>query len=223
MSKVFIHQPEYFPWPNFFFKASMSDIFIILDDVQYVRRSFQNRNMIKTNSGAKWLTVPIQYSPQKTPINKILIDNEQEWQKKHYKLIYDNYKSSPYFDEVSTLIMPAFTDKWELLENLNTFLLKKILNRMNIKCKIIKSSDLDVSSKNNELILDLCVKVKAKEYIVGKGSKSYLKENDFKSKDIKISFVEKKVYYKQVCDPAKFLPDLSIIDFLYSNGFSNNF
>ena len=223
MSKVFIHQPEYFPWLNFFIKASISDIFIILDDVQYVRRSFQNRNKIKTSFGAKWLTVPLKYSPQKTPINKVLIDNDQNWQNKHYKLIRENYKLSPYFDEVSSIIMPIFVKKWKLLENLNSFILKEILKNMNINCKIVKSSELNISSKKNELILDLCSKVKAKEYVVGTGSKSYLKEKDFISKGIKITYVEKKIKYNQICNPKKFIPDLSIIDFLYSKGFSKNF
>ena len=56
---VGIHQPEYLPWLGFFDKISQSDIFVMLDNVQYEKNYFQNRNRIRIQSGWAWLTVPV--------------------------------------------------------------------------------------------------------------------------------------------------------------------
>ena len=87
MSKILIHQPEYLPWTHLFEKIKLSDVFVFLDNVQYNRRSYQNRNEIKTQHGRKWLTVPLKYSSREELISNILIDNSQNWKKT--TLIFD--------------------------------------------------------------------------------------------------------------------------------------
>ena len=71
MSKVVIHQPEYLPWINLFIKMSLCEKFVFLDNVQYARRSFQNRNIINANNQLSYITVPIEYSDRDTLINEI--------------------------------------------------------------------------------------------------------------------------------------------------------
>ena len=56
-------QPTYLPWIPFFERVILSDIFIILDDVEFSKNSNHNRNSIKTNSKQLLLTVPVKYSP----------------------------------------------------------------------------------------------------------------------------------------------------------------
>ena len=53
------HQPQYLPWLGYFDKINKSDIFVFLDDVQYKKREFQNRNKIRNSTGEEWLTVPV--------------------------------------------------------------------------------------------------------------------------------------------------------------------
>src|SRR5207249_11577269 len=56
---VTIHQPERLPWLGFFDKIRQADVFVMLDHVQYRKRYFQNRNRIRAEHGAIWLTVPV--------------------------------------------------------------------------------------------------------------------------------------------------------------------
>ena len=79
MTSILIHQPEYLPWINLFNKLKQSDIFVFLDNVQYNRRSYQNRNLIKTKNGSEYLTVPIKKQPRETLIKDILINNTVNW------------------------------------------------------------------------------------------------------------------------------------------------
>ena len=57
---VSIHQPEHLPWPGLISKASKSEIFVILDSVAFRKNYFQNRNAIHSQTGRKWLTIPVQ-------------------------------------------------------------------------------------------------------------------------------------------------------------------
>jgi hypothetical protein len=58
--KVAIVQSNYIPWKGYFDLINMVDEFILYDDMQYTRRDWRNRNIIKTRSGLTKLTIPVQ-------------------------------------------------------------------------------------------------------------------------------------------------------------------
>ncbi|MGC2821293.1 MAG: WbqC family protein, partial [Candidatus Sulfotelmatobacter sp.] len=57
--KVAISQPSYLPWSGFFDLVDQVDQFVLLDDAQFVKQSWHQRNRIKSPSGLLWLTVPV--------------------------------------------------------------------------------------------------------------------------------------------------------------------
>ena len=59
MTNVMIRQPGYLPNIGFFKKIQSCDIFVFLDDVQFVKDRFDNRNRIKSSDGITWITVPL--------------------------------------------------------------------------------------------------------------------------------------------------------------------
>ena len=44
-------QPGYLPWIPFFKRIQQSDIFVYLDDVEFSKNNFHNRNRIRTPNG----------------------------------------------------------------------------------------------------------------------------------------------------------------------------
>ena len=56
--RIAIIQSNYIPWKGYFNIIKCVDHFVLLDDVQYTRRDWRNRNLIKTKAGLKWLTIP---------------------------------------------------------------------------------------------------------------------------------------------------------------------
>src|ERR1035437_1984540 len=100
---VGIHQPNYLPYLGFFDKIRRSDIFVILDDAQFSKGDFHNRNRIKTSTGAKWITIPI-IEPFK-PINETYINYNVKngkfvWNDSHLFLLKENYQKAPFFDTI---------------------------------------------------------------------------------------------------------------------------
>ena len=94
------HQPAYIPWAGYIHKIISSDLFIILDNVQYEKNSFINRNYLLINNEPKLITVPVELkSHLNTKINDIKISNTKQWGRKHLKAIQLNYKKSPFFNK----------------------------------------------------------------------------------------------------------------------------
>jgi len=54
-----IQQPEHIPWIGFFNKMAQCDLFVYLDNVQFKKRYFENRNKVISNGEVLWLTVPV--------------------------------------------------------------------------------------------------------------------------------------------------------------------
>src|SRR5262245_40858908 len=94
---VSIHQPHYLPWTPYFAKIARSDRFVLLDDVQYEKNGFQNRNKIKTPQGWAYLTIPVR-RPTARPIREIEIDRATNWQVKHRRALELNYRRAPFFE-----------------------------------------------------------------------------------------------------------------------------
>ncbi len=54
-------QPVYLPWLGYFEQIAVTDHFVLLDDVQYTKQDWRNRNRVKTAQGATWMTVPVRH------------------------------------------------------------------------------------------------------------------------------------------------------------------
>ncbi len=219
MYNIVIHQPEYLPWINLFLKLSKCQKFVFLDNVQYTRRSFQNRNIISKNGKLYYLTVPLHYSPRETLIKDMKIDYTQDWIEDHVNKMKDCYAHAFFFEDIFNIIYGEYKRKYEYLCDLNKALIKKFSKKMNIKCEFISSSDLNIKGRKSDLILNICEYLNTSNYITGQGSKEYLDEEKFKKKKIQISYLEpNKIKYDQV-NNDRFVGNLSIIDYLFNMGF----
>lgn len=207
------HQPAYLPWLGYFDKIIRSDIYVFLDSVQYEVRSFINRNKIKTPRGTIWLTVPVKpHGHRFFTIAELEIDNSQNWREKHLKTIFLNYKKTPRFEECYSKLKDLYKKEYRFLSDLCWDHLIFWLNELNIKKKIVRSSQTSIKSRKSDLILDLCKYFGADYYISGAFGKNYLKEEDFKRNKITIEYQNyQHPIYPQLW--GDFIPNLCIVDF----------
>lgn len=218
------HQPVYLPWLGLFHKISLADIFIFMDDAQYLIGDWNNRNKIKTPQGWMWLTVPVSLkkgSYQK--INEIIIDNSKrgtknDWQVKHWKSIECNYKRAKYFDKYADFFYDMYLQKqWDKLVALNEYQLKYFLEIFDIKIDFYKSSELNFTQSKSDLILEHCKRFNADTCVVGCLGKDYIIEQDFIKNNIKLIF-QNYIHpqYNQLW--GNFISHLSVIDLLFNEG-----
>ncbi len=97
--RVGIHQLHYLPWLRYFEKIQSCDVFVVLDDIQFNKNGWQNRNRVKTSSGAVLLTVPVQMKFAQR-LGEVRIDERTPWRKKHWKTIEQSYGRAPFFFRV---------------------------------------------------------------------------------------------------------------------------
>ena len=220
MKTVSIHQPQYLPWYFYFQKIIDSDIFIFLDNVDYQKNGLQNRNQIKTQNGAHWLTIPVNRKSG-SKINQMKTDKKLNWVKKHLQTINENYNKSSLYLENKHEFENIYKVNAENLSNLNIELIKFFLKLMKINKNIMLASELDVRGSKSELICNLCKKVGAEIYISGDGGKNYLQHKFFIKENIKIKFMKKSKIksYQQLINTNNFIENLSILDLIFcTNG-----
>jgi hypothetical protein len=216
---VGIHQPHYLPWLRYFEKIARSDLFVLLDDVQYEKNGFQNRNKIKTAQGWAYLTVPVK-KPLLVPINEILIDNSTPWAEKHLRAIELNYRRAPFFEQHWEALVDLYASQWELLSALNEAMLRYFLDALGINTPLLRSSELPTSGHSTDRLVDICKAVGADVYLSGAhAAGAYLNEEAFRSAGITLGLQEWEApVYAQRFPNAGFIPDLSIIDLLLNAG-----
>ena len=214
---VSIHQPEHLPWLGFFNKLSNCDLFVILDNVQYRKNYFQNRNQIIGIHGAHWISVPIETKGHTNKlIREMIIANKQQpkWRKRYISLIETNYRKHPYFYNIFPLIENIINRDYDNLTLLNMDLIQLFTKILDIETKIIYASELNVSGNKSDLILNICKKLESDNYLAGPSGRDYLNFEDFKKSNIKIhynDFIHPK--YKQ-SKQSDFVPFLSTLDLL---------
>lgn len=185
------HQPAYLPWLGLFHKIAISDDFVMLDDVQFEKNSFTNRNKIKTPQGPIWLTVPILISGHTDKrIKDMEINNREDWRSKHWKSLYMNYKKAPCFHLYSDFFEDLYKKDWDRLFPLLKYTMDYFLKELKTQTKVHVQSELKITNKKEQLILDLCEHFKAKMFVFGALGKDYADKASFESKGIKLLFQE---------------------------------
>jgi WbqC-like protein family len=213
---VAIHQPNFLPWIGYFYKIASVDTFVFLDDVQFSKNSYTNRNLIQTPNGAQWLTMPvIQSNKFGQKISEVEIFNIEQTKIKCLRSIENNYKKAPnfkaYFEQLTTCFNTSN------LAELNINIITLICSLVDIKTTLIKSSALQIATQDaTKRLVDIAEALNAKKYISGFGGNNYQDQQMFANKNITLqTYSFKHPTYSQLWN-KEFTPNLSIIDFIFN-------
>ena len=218
MTTVAIHQPQYLPYLGFFHKLIHCDVFILLDDVQFTKGGFQNRNKIKSPDGWQWLTVPVLQRARQL-ICEVNLNDSVPWQRKHWSALVSNYAPAPFFDLYAKDFQQTLTLEWKELTALNTALMKWVMAVLEIGTEIRFSSGLPSTGVATERLIELCQHVGATRYLSGPGGKEYMDLQAFDRAGIEVIWQDFGApKYLQQFSEAGFIGNLSIVDALFNCG-----
>jgi hypothetical protein len=218
------HQPNYLPYPGFFDKIMRSDLFLIVDTVQFVKRGpfgWIHRNRIHDPGpeGWSWLTVPvITHDRYHQSILETRIDNRLPWRRKHWRTIEGRYRDSPGLREYGPALAGIYGRPWGSLAELNEALIREILGFLDIRTPMVRLSELGARGRSTELIVNFCRDLGATEYLSGMHGRDYLDANAFERAGIGLTFQEFKCPEYVQPGGGLFVPNLSIIDLLLCCG-----
>jgi hypothetical protein len=219
MTTAAIMQPTYLPWAGYFGLMDKVDTFVFLDNVQFDRRSWQQRNRIKTANGEQWLTVPVISKGRRDQlIRDVEIDTEQKFAPSHIRSIEQNYAKAPYFNEFSRSILGVLEQEHSRLRDLTLTLIGAIADLLGIGTRCVTASDLEATGAKDELLANICEEIGADHYISPPGSKAYLEaDTTFQDRGIGLSYFEfEHPVYRQMYDG--FVPYMAVIDLMFNKG-----
>jgi hypothetical protein len=219
LKKVAILQSNYIPWKGYFDLIAYVDEFVLLDDVQYTRRDWRNRNKIKTPRGEQWLSVPVQIKGKYLQkINEAKIDGK-EWQKSHWRIIKENYSNAEFFHEIESWLEPLYINNYfSNLSKMNRDFIEAICAYLSINTIISNSSDYELVDGRIDRLINICKQSGATQYISGPSAKEYIDDKLFKSNNIKLCWFDYSGYPEYTQLWGEFKHDLSIIDLLFNCG-----
>ena len=216
--RVTILQPSYLPWLGFFEQMSRSDKFVLLDDVQYTRRDWRNRNRVRVNEGWAWLTVPVlQKNKFSQNLLETRIDNSVPWRKKHLQTLRQHYSKAPYFEKYFPRCQKIYEKDWEFLFDLCSESIILLKEEFGIETPLLRSSKMKTSGEKTERLLSICRELGATHYLSGEAASDYILEEDFSSQNIELEYQK----YEHPIYPQRypgFVPQLSAIDLLFNCG-----
>jgi WbqC-like protein len=216
---VSINQPAYQPWLGYFHRIAISDAHVVLDDVQFEKNSFTNRNKVRTHNGWCWLTVPVKTAGKfgDLSIREVGIADEKPWAPKHWQTLRLNYSKAPFFVQHAAFFEGIYARPWKKLADLISEITAYLLNAFGINTRLYFSSQMEASGKKDERVLNLCRQLGATVYLSGPLGRNYVRENLFGSEKIAVRYHDyHHPIYPQVY--PKFEPYMAAMDLLFNAG-----
>jgi hypothetical protein len=217
MTVVAIHQPQFLPWLGYFDKLDRSDVFCLLDTVQYKKNEFQNRNRIKTADGWQWLTVPVTYRfPQR--IYEVGVNQTVDWQRKHLQALKTNYSKARFFETYYASFEEFYLQSYEILADVNVACIRLLMDLLGLERKLILASSLKVETDDPTLrLVKICQALDGDAYVSGKDGSKYMDLDTFHKHQLELVFQDfNHPEYPQCYEP--FEPNLSVVDLLFNCG-----
>ena len=190
--KIAIMQPTFIPCLGYFELMRSCQIFVFLDNVQFNKRSWQQRNIISVSGKPKFLTVPVLSKGRYyQSINQVRIDYEGSVWKKLVPTLNHNYKKALNFNEFFPVLEKHFNSKFEYLSDFNIAIIESMAKFWGLNVKSVVSSSLSCNGKKEHKLLSICKELNATSLVSPKGSENYLdKTSIFSKAGIEISYLK---------------------------------
>ncbi|MBW1720518.1 MAG: WbqC family protein [Deltaproteobacteria bacterium] len=212
-------QPYFAPYPGFFYKAHLSDLFVILDDVQFPRgTTWISRNRFKNHLGTLWMTIPVwKKGLGLQTIRSVRICREGRWAKKHLETIKTAYARAPYLREHLPFFEKIFSGDFERLLDLNMEIIRHVIRHLGIQGEVLLLSELGVGGTGDRRLIEICRRTGATRFLAQRPARKFLNEEVFREAGISLDFFTPPVpVYPQLW--GEFLPNLSVLDLLLNCG-----
>lgn len=217
--KIAIVQSNYIPWKGYFDLINSVDEFVLYDDMQYTRRDWRNRNIIKTANGPMWLTIPVQVKGKYLQPIKDTVVSDSSWRQSHWRSILHNYSKARYFNDYKNLFEGLYLNSDDTsLSRVNFRFLRAICDLLEIETRITWSMNYAIHGGTTEKLVEICKQAGATEYISGPTAKDYIDDVLFHEAGIQLAYIDYSGYpeYRQLHPP--FEHGVSVIDLIFNEG-----
>lgn len=219
MIKVACHSAVYLPWIGYFYKMSLVDHFVILDNTPIMKGGLGNRNYIVSQGERLRLSVPTK-GHSFPRYRDIRLVNDIPWRKKHLRALRQAYAEHPFYGEVGEWLFPVYERDYKFLIDLNFDIIIRIRGYLGLETELRFASDVSHNKYTNatERLLGLTKACGGDTYVSGFGGKDYMEVELFTQQGIGCHIYDfRHPVYSQV-GVEEFVPRLTIVDMLFNCG-----
>ncbi len=195
------------------------DSIVLYDDMQYTKRDWRNRNVIKTLQGLKWLSVPVEVKGKYfQKINETKI-SDLNWRIDHLNQLKQHYKMAKCYKEVLDWVENLYLNcHFEFLSEINRYFIEKINQYLGISVEIIGSERFELAEDKTDRLVNICKALKATDYYSGPAAKVYMNESKFENENIRVNYFDYSGYpeYNQL--HGEFVHGVTIFDLIFNCG-----
>jgi hypothetical protein len=213
------HQPYFAPYPGFFYKAYLSDIFVLMDHVQFPQgTTWTTRNRFKNDQGTLWMTIPVwKKGLGLQRIDEVKICHAGRWARKHAASLQHAYSNAPYFAEHLDFVKELFSNRFHKLIDLNLEIIRHLMRYLAIDTKVVLLSELGIQETGTRLLIEICKCLGASTYLAQSSAGKYLDVSPFHSAGVQLQFFKPPAFiYPQLW--GDFIYELSAFDLLFNCG-----
>jgi len=213
--KIAIMQPYFLPYIGYFQLINSVDLFVIADDLNYIKNGYINKNTISIQNSKYQFTLNLKKASQNKLISEIEVGDNRG---KLLDTFKRSYKKAPYFKDVYPIIEQILNNEEKNLARFIYYSLIKICEYIGISTKFIYSSEIkkDNTLKFDDKIINICHLINSNHYINPIGGFDLYSKDKFSQSDIKLEFLKmSEIKYPQFTE--NFLCCLSILDVLMFN------
>lgn len=220
MKKIAIVQSNYIPWKGYFDLVNAVDEFVLYDDMQFTRRDWRNRNLIKTPRGLQWLTIPVVAKGRYFQRICDTVISDPGWGAKHWSTLVHNYSKAPFFARYRPVFEPLYLDHAEAgLSAVNLRFIAAICGILGITTRISWSMDYrPLKAGKTERLVDLCMRAGGTHYVSGPAARDYIEPQWFDAAGVSLSFFDYAGYPEYEQRFGKFEHGVTVLDLLFNVG-----
>ena len=214
-----ILQPGYLPWLGFFEQMAVADVFVYLDDVQYTKSDWRNRNRVKHANGPVWLTVPVATVGRSGQDLRVTQTADDRWAARHAKTVANAYAHAP-FSELGDGLREIWNAPPASLLQLDLLVIEWCRSVLGLRTPTTTASSLGITATDpSERLVRMCVELGADVFYEGAAGRNYLDQNLFHDAGIALEYqVYEHPWYPQQHRKAGFISHLSVLDLVLNCG-----
>lgn len=217
MTVVTGHQPVYLPWLGLFHKIALADVFVFMDDVQYLEQDWNNRNYLKGPHGRVRLTVPVERGAGRRRLKDVRIAGSA-WADEHWRTLESCYRRAGYWSAHAPFFETVYRQRtWRWLVELNECIQRYLQDALGLSPRWITASAFGFRGAKSALILDHAERLGASVMVLGAHGRDYLDEAPFRQRGVALHYQD----YRHPVYPQRFgafVPRLSVVDLLFNCG-----
>ena len=217
--RVVISQSMYFPWVGLLEQIRLADVFVHYDDVPFSKGSFSNRVQVKTASGIRWLTVPLQNVHLGQKIDEVELDERKDWRSQHRDILRQAHLKSPFRDDMLSLIDRVFALPATTLADIARASLMALTDYfgLSINKVFLDSKHMEIGGVSTQRVLNIVRELQGTQYITGHGARNYLDHPLFEQSGIAVQYMQYRcIPYPQM--QGNFTPYVTALDLIANCG-----